>query len=116
MQPIDPAAKLATFDEHWSPEIVGAFNGNDPMVVTVLGKFVWHHHPETDDFFMVLSGGLAIDLSEGAVMLRPGQVRVVPRGMWHRPRATVGTHLPLIEPAGTPNTGDPATTAVKVRV
>jgi mannose-6-phosphate isomerase-like protein (cupin superfamily) len=116
MQAIDLGEKLAGFDQHWSPRIVGAFNGHDLMVVKVLGEFVWHDHPETDDFFMVLQGRLMIDLPDGTVVLEPGQVFVVPKGMQHRPRADVETHLLLIEPAGTPNTGDPATAAVKVRV
>lgn len=116
MTPINLAEKLSTFTAHWSPRIVGSFNGHDLMVVKVLGEFVWHDHPETDDFFMVLSGQLTIDLPEGAVTLRPGEVFVVPKGMQHRPRAEVETHLLLIEPAGTPNTGDHATAATKVYV
>jgi mannose-6-phosphate isomerase-like protein (cupin superfamily) len=112
MQPINLAAKLALFSETYSPKIVGAFNGHDLLVVKVLGDFVWHNHPDTDDFFMVLSGELMIDLPDRTVTLRQGEVFVVPRGMQHRPRADVETHLLLIEPAGTPNTGDAATAAV----
>lgn len=116
MQPINLAEKLAQFDERWSPRIVGSFNGHDLMVVKVEGEFVWHSHPDTDDFFMVLAGELVIDLPDGAVTLRPGEVHVVPKGVPHRPRAARETHLLLIEPAGTPNTGDPATAAVKTRI
>ncbi len=116
MQPINLAAKLATFTAHWSPRIVGHFNGHDLMVVKVLGEFVWHDHPDTDDFFMVLSGALTIDLPDGSVTLNPGEVFVVPKGTRHRPRAAIETHLLLIEPAGTPNTGDPATAVVKVAI
>lgn len=113
MEPVNLAAKLALFDERWSPKIVGAFNGHDIMVVKVLGEFVWHDHADTDDFFLVLSGRLVIDLPDGAVTLGPGELCVVPKGMQHRPRAEVETQLLLIEPSGTPNTGDPATAAVK---
>lgn len=116
MQPTNLAAKLAAVPDHWSPRIVGAFNGHDIMVVKVLGEFVWHHHPDTDDFFLVLAGRLTIDLPDGAVTLGPGEMFVVPKGMQHRPRAEVETHLMLIEPAGTPNTGDPATAAVKTAI
>ena len=116
MQAINLAQKLDTFNEHWQPRVVGQFNGHDLMVVKVKGEFVWHQHPDTDDFFMVLSGELTIDLPDGAVTLQPGEVFVVPKGLQHRPRATVETHLLLIEPAGTPNTGDPATAATKVRI
>ena len=113
MQAINLADKLAMFSDHWSPKIVGAFNGHDLMVVKIKGEFFWHSHPETDDFFMVLSGELTIDLPDRAVVLRPGEVFVVPKGLQHRPRAVVETHILLIEPRGTPNTGDPATAAVK---
>lgn len=116
MQAINLAEKLAKFSTHWSPRIVGSFNGHDLMVVKVLGEFVWHDHPETDDFFMVLSGELMIDLPETTVTLRPGEVFVVPKGTQHRPRAVVETHLLLIEPAGTPNTGDPATAVEKLHL
>lgn len=116
MTPINLAEKLSAFTAHWSPRIVGAFNGHDLMVVKVQGEFVWHDHRDTDDFFMVLSGELIIDLPDSTVTLTPGEVFVVPKGMQHRPRATVETHLLLIEPAGTPNTGDPATAATKVRI
>jgi mannose-6-phosphate isomerase-like protein (cupin superfamily) len=116
MTPINLADKLSTFTAHWSPKIVVSFNGHDLMVVKVQGEFTWHSHPDTDDFFMVLSGELTIDLPDGAVTLKPGEVFVVPKGVQHRPRAVVETHLLLIEPAGTPNTGDPATAATKVHI
>jgi mannose-6-phosphate isomerase-like protein (cupin superfamily) len=116
VQAINLAAKLATFTEHWSPKIVSAFNGHDIMLVKVLGEFVWHDHPDTDDLFLVLSGRLIIDLPDGAVTLGPGELYVVPKGVLHRTRADIETHLLLIEPAGTPNTGDPATAAVNTAI
>ena len=108
--------KLAAFSDLWSPRIVGAFNGHDLMVVKAKGEFNWHSHPDTDDFFLVLKGRLVIHLREGAVTLGPGELYVVPRGVEHRPVAEEETHILLIEPAGTPNTGDPATAAVKLRI
>ena len=115
-EPINLAAKLELFSEHWSPKIVGSFNGNDLMVVKVKGDFVWHKHDNTDDFFMVLSGKLEIHLRDGTVTLGPGEVYVVPKGVEHKPFAAEETHLLLIEPGGTPNTGDHATAAVKVSI
>ena len=79
------------------------------MVVKVKGEFVWHAHPETDDFFLVLKGGLTIQMRDGDVRLGPGELYVVPRGVEHRPVAEEETHLLIIEPEGTPNTGDKAT-------
>ena len=108
---INLAAKLATFSEHWSPRTVAQINHLDVMVVKVKGEFVWHKHDETDDFFLVLKGILDIQLRDRTVTLGPGEMFVVPRGVEHCPRAREEVHLLLIEPAGTPNTGDPKTAA-----
>lgn len=116
MPPINLAAKLAMFSEHFAPKIVASFNGHDVMVVKLKGEFVWHSHPDTDDFFLVLKGRLTIQLRDGEVQLDPGELYVVPKGVEHRPVANEEVHLLLIEPAGTPNTGDAATAAVKVAI
>ena len=92
------------------------YNDNDVMVVKVAGEFVWHAHPETDDFFLVLAGEVAIELRDRTVVLGPGELFVVPAGVEHRPVARGEAHLLLIEPAGTPNTGDPATAVEKRRL
>ena len=104
-------AKLAGFSEHWAPRTVTRFNDLDVMVVKVLGEFVWHKHDETDDFFLVLKGCLDIQLRDRTVTLGPGELYVVPKGVEHRPVAREETHLLLIEPSGTPNTGDAQTAA-----
>ncbi|TFI57310.1 cupin domain-containing protein [Sphingomonas parva] len=108
--------KLATFSDLWSPKIVGRLNDLDLMVVKVKGEFVWHSHPDTDDFFLVLKGRLTIEMRDGDVHLGPGELYVVPKGVEHRPVAAEETHLLLIEPKGTPNTGDAATAAVKTAI
>ena len=116
MSAISLETKLAAVTEYWSPKIVGHYNGNDIMVVKVQGEFVWHSHPETDDLFLVLKGALTIQMRDGEVRLGPGELYVVPRGVEHRPVAEGETHLLLIEPADTPNTGDKATAVVKVEI
>jgi mannose-6-phosphate isomerase-like protein (cupin superfamily) len=108
---IDLSEKLSTFAEHWSPRTVTQFNDCDVMVVKVKGEFVWHKHDDTDDFFLVLKGVLDIQLRDRTITLSPGQMYVVPRGLEHRPVAREEVHLLLIEPTGTPNTGDAATAA-----
>jgi mannose-6-phosphate isomerase-like protein (cupin superfamily) len=109
--------KLEKFTDHWSPKLVEQFNGHDVMLVKLKGEFIWHAHPETDDFFLVLRGHLIIQLrdSEGehAVSLGPGDLYIVPRGVEHRPVAVEEVHLLLIEPMGTPNTGDITTAVTK---
>ena len=114
---VNLAAKLDSFTEQWSPRIVARFNDNDVMVVRVEGEFVWHSHADTDDFFLVLEGELDIELPDRVVTLGTGELFVVPKGVEHRPVARRGeAKLLLIEPAGTPNTGDPETAAVKVAI
>ena len=113
---VNLAQKLGLFSDHWSPRIVAGFNGHDVMVVKAEGEFVWHSHPDTDDFFLVMRGELTIQLRDGEVRLGAGDLYVVPAGVEHRPVAHGEVHLLLIEPRGTPNTGDAATAATKVAV
>jgi mannose-6-phosphate isomerase-like protein (cupin superfamily) len=115
---VDLHAALATFDEHFSPRIVGQMNGYKLQLVKVKGEFVWHSHPETDDFFLVLRGRLTIQLRDRDVELGPGELFVVPCGVEHCPRADEEAHVLLIEPFGTPNTGDAGgeRTAPEVRI
>lgn len=107
---VNLAEKFATFTEHWAPRIVARYNDNDVRIVKVAGEFVWHSHPATDDFFLVLEGVLDIEMRDRTVTLAPGELFVVPRGVEHRPVARHGeVKLIVIEPTGTPNTGDAAT-------
>jgi mannose-6-phosphate isomerase-like protein (cupin superfamily) len=116
MQAVNLAQKLSLFVEHYKPRTVGEFNGHDLMVVKVKGPFNWHKHDDTDDFFLVLKGKLTILLRDGNVELNPGEVFVVPKGVEHCPVAEEETHILLIEPKGTPNTGNPDTAAARVLV
>jgi mannose-6-phosphate isomerase-like protein (cupin superfamily) len=108
---VDLEQKLSQFNDHFAPRTVAQFNGHDVMVTKLEGPFVWHSHADTDDFFLVLKGTLDIELRDGTVTLGPGQLFVVPKGVEHRPVAREEVHLLLIEPTGTPNTGDPQTAA-----
>ena len=105
-EPIDLAEKLARFGDHWSPKVVARLNDYEIKVVKVQGEFVWHTHDDTDELFLVLDGELTVQLRDGNVTLRPGQLFVVPRGVEHCPLADGEVHAMLIEPAGVVNTGD----------
>ena len=106
LEKIDLAAKLALFDERWSPRVVAELNGQHVKLVKLEGEFVWHSHAEEDELFLVLEGTLRMELRDGTIELAPGQMLVVPRGIEHRPVAEGETHMLLFEPAGTLNTGD----------
>ena len=116
MHAINLAEKLAMFSEHFKPRTVGQFNGHDLMVVKAKGAFTWHKHEDTDDFFLVLKGRLTIQMREHDVQLGPGEMFVVPKGVEHCPVAHDEAHVLLIEPTGTPNTGNAATAAPRVLI
>jgi mannose-6-phosphate isomerase-like protein (cupin superfamily) len=116
MTAINLAEKLASFSETYSPKIIASYNQNDVMIVKIKGEFVWHSHPDTDDFFLVLKGKLTIKLRDGNVVLGPGELYVVPKNVEHCPMAEEETHLLLIEPRGTPNTGDEKTAVINERI
>jgi mannose-6-phosphate isomerase-like protein (cupin superfamily) len=105
-EPVDLAAKLSLVHQHWSPKVVAKLNDYDVKVVKVQGEFVWHTHPDTDELFLVVSGTLTIQLRDTDVVLHPGQLYVVPRGVEHCPRADGEVHAVLVEPTGVVNTGD----------
>ena len=75
---VNLADKLSQFDDHWSPRTLAEFNGHDVMVVKIKGEFVWHHHDNTDDFFLVLTGRITIRMREGNVELGPGELLLSP--------------------------------------
>jgi mannose-6-phosphate isomerase-like protein (cupin superfamily) len=111
MHKINVAQKLASFQDHWSPKIVGELNGQHVKLVKFQGEFVWHGHEAEDELFLVLHGNFRMDYkdSAGAVKsmeLSEGEFVIVPRGTEHRPVAAEEVHVMLFEPAGTLNTGN----------
>jgi len=103
---INFADKLGRFSERWSPRIVARMNDYHFKLVKIEGEFVWHSHAETDEVFLVIEGEMVIELRDGRVSLKAGEMFVVPRGVEHRPVAERECRLMLVEPAGTINTGD----------
>ena len=113
MKPISLSDKLAQFDSHWDPHVIANYNDNDVMVVKFQGEFPFHLHEDTDDFFLVINGEMIMDLEGVSHPVCAGELFVVPKGVTHRPRAEKECHVLLIEPKGTPNTGDPTTASSK---
>jgi len=106
IEKIDLARKLALFQETWSPKIVGRVNDCLVKLVKLQGEFVWHHHEEEDELFLVLEGRLTMRFRDGDVELGKGEMIVVPRGVEHMPVAAEETHVLLFEPGTTLNTGN----------
>lgn len=98
--------KLALFNEHWSPKVVGELNGQHVKLAKLEGEFVWHHHEQEDELFLVVEGRLRIDFEDGPTWLEEGEFIVVPRGVEHRPVAEEEAHVLLFEPVATRNTGN----------
>jgi mannose-6-phosphate isomerase-like protein (cupin superfamily) len=103
---VDLAEKLSLFAEYWSPKTVAQLNDYEVKVAKIQGEFVWHSHAGTDELFLVVSGELTIQLRDRDVVLGPGQLFVVPRGVKHCPIAREEVHAVLIESTNTANTGD----------
>ncbi len=108
MEKVNLAEKLSHFSEHWSPRVVGELNGQHVKVAKLRGDFVWHHHEDADELFLVLTGRLRIQLRDRDIVLEPGEFFIVPRGVEHKPLAETEAHVLLFEPAGTLNTGNVA--------
>ena len=102
------AETLNQFDEQWAPRIIAELNGQHVKVAKLEGPFIWHHHEDADEFFLVLDGTLTIELREDEnIDLAEGDFCVIPRGTEHRPVASEGeVHVLLFEPSSTRNTGD----------
>jgi mannose-6-phosphate isomerase-like protein (cupin superfamily) len=106
MDAVNVDAMLARLSEHWSPKKIAQINDYDVRIVKLQGDFTWHKHDDTDEFFLVLSGELTIQLRDRNVVLGPRELFVVPRGAEHCPRADTETAVLLLEPSSVINTGD----------
>jgi mannose-6-phosphate isomerase-like protein (cupin superfamily) len=102
---VNLADAFAKVDAPFRPLIVARLNDHKVMVAKVRGEFVWHKHDDTDELFLVVKGRLTIQLRDGDVVLDEGELFVVPRGVEHCPRSDDETHVLVIEPRDTVNTG-----------
>jgi mannose-6-phosphate isomerase-like protein (cupin superfamily) len=106
MKKINLTQKLQLFQELWKPKIVGELNGQLVKLVKFQGPFVWHHHEQEDELFLVVKGRFRMEFRDRQVWLEEGEFLIVPRGIEHRPVADEEAHVLLFEPASTLNTGN----------
>ena len=105
MDKVNLAEKFGLFDDYWSPKIVGELNGQHVKLAKLKGAFIWHHHDDEDELFLVVKGRLTMQLRDRDVVLDEGEFFIVPRGVEHKPVADEEVHLLLFEPQSTLNTG-----------
>jgi len=106
MKMVDLKVEFSLFKEHWQPQIVGELNGQYVKLAKLKGEFVWHHHENEDELFMVIKGKLKIKLKDDEIDLEEGQFFIIPRGVEHLPVAEEEVHVMLFEPKTVLNTGD----------
>ena len=106
MRSVNLAEKFRLFDEYWSPKIVGELNDAYVKLVKLKGEFVWHHHETEDELFFVVKGRLLLKFRDREVWVEEGEFVIVPRGVEHLPVAAEETHVMLLEPKSTLNTGN----------
>ncbi|HEY4611999.1 MAG TPA: cupin domain-containing protein [Bacteroidota bacterium] len=106
MTKVNLKQKFNLFTEHWSPKIAGEINDSYVKLVKFKGEFVWHHHDNEDEMFLVLKGRFLMKLRDGDVRIEEGEFIIIPKGVEHKPVADEEVHVMLLEPKTTLNTGN----------
>ena len=106
MEKVNLSQKFSLFSDYWSPKIAGDINDSHVKLVKLKGEFVWHHHEQEDELFLVVKGKLLIKLRDQDISLDEGEFVIIPRGVEHCPVAEDEVHVLLLEPKTTLNTGN----------
>jgi mannose-6-phosphate isomerase-like protein (cupin superfamily) len=106
MERINLEDKFALFSDTWSPKVIGELNGQHVKLARIEGDFEWHHHEREDELFLVIEGSMVMQYRDREVVLQPGELVIVPRGVQHKPSSPDGAKILLFEPASTLNTGN----------
>jgi mannose-6-phosphate isomerase-like protein (cupin superfamily) len=105
MKKINISQKLAQFNDHWNPRIIGELNKQHVKLAKIKGEFIWHKHEDEDEMFLVLKGTLKIEFRDRTETIQENEIIIVPRGVEHKPIAEEEVSIMLFEPATTINTG-----------
>jgi mannose-6-phosphate isomerase-like protein (cupin superfamily) len=98
--------KFSRFSDYCNPRIIGEVNDCHVKAVKLKGEFIWHHHQQEDELFLVVKGTLRMKFRGREAIVNEGEFVVVPRGVEHCPVADEEVHIVLIEPKSTSNTGN----------
>ena len=105
MKKINISQKLAQFNDHWNPRIIGELNKQHVKLAKIKGEFIWHKHEDEDEMFLVLKGTLKIEFRDRTETIQENEIIIVPKGVEHKPIAEEEVYIMLFEPATTINTG-----------
>jgi mannose-6-phosphate isomerase-like protein (cupin superfamily) len=106
MHPVNLAEKFSKFQDYWNPRVIGEVNDCHVKAVKLKGEFIWHHHDNEDELFLVVKGTLRMRFRDHEAIVREGEFVIVPRGVEHLPIADDEVHIILLEPKSTLNTGN----------
>ena len=106
MKKINISQKLAQFNDHWNPRIIGELNKQHVKLAKIKGEFIWHKHDDEDEMFLVLKGTLKIEFRDRTETIQENEIIIVPKGVEHKPIAEEEVSIMLFEPATTINTGE----------
>ena len=106
MKKVNIEEKLRSFSDHWNPRVIGELNGQQVKAVKLKGEFVWHHHDNEDELFLVIKGILRMEFRDKVEEIKEGEFIIVPRGVEHKPVANEEVQILLFEPVSTLNTGN----------
>ena len=106
MEKVNIEEKLKLFSNYYEPKIVGELNGQLIKLAKFKGSFVWHHHENEDEMFLVLKGKFVMEFRDRQQEIKEGEFIIVPKGVEHKPVATEEVHVMLFEPSSTLNTGN----------
>ena len=102
---INISQKLAQFNDHWNPRIIGELNKQHVKLAKIKGEFIWHKHEDEDEMFLVIKGTLKIEFRDRTETIQENEIIIVPKGVEHKPIAEEEVSIMLFEPATTINTG-----------
>lgn len=108
-RPTSPRQAAAKLTEFWSPRVIAEVDDAYVKVAKVKGALAWHSHENEDELFFILKGRLRMEMEQGTVELKEGEMFVVPKGVRHNPVADEECHILLIERKSTLHTGDVVT-------
>jgi mannose-6-phosphate isomerase-like protein (cupin superfamily) len=106
METVNLKDKFGKFRDYWKPRVIGEVNDCQVKAVKLKGEFIWHHHDNEDELFLVVKGTLRMKFRDHEAVVREGEFVIVPRGVEHLPVADEEVHIVLIEPRTTLNTGN----------